>query len=162
MLHSDICPGIEISKTEDKSPDFDQNLKVGSWDYLELISTVAVTFVEATFVLATLSISEISQLLLTRLWLNFKGRFLGLSWTDFNYCSNICPGNICPGNICPYQEHLSCYWPNFDQTLKVGAWDYIELISTVTVTFVEATFVLATFVYIRNKSAVTDLTLTQL
>ena len=47
---------------------------------------------------------------------NFKGRFLGPSLTDANCHSDICPGNICPGNICPYQEYLSCYWPNFDQT----------------------------------------------
>ena len=126
-----ICPGNICPNQEYLNcywPDFDKTLNIGSWDYLELISTVAVTFVEATFVLATLSISEISQLLLTRLWLNFKGRFLGLSWTDFNYCSNICPGNICPGNICPYQEYLSCYWPNFDQTLKVGSWIHFEQI----------------------------------
>ena len=114
-----------------------------------------------------LSISGISQLLLTRFWPNFKGRFLGLSWTDFNYHSiicpcNICPGNICPGNICPYQEYLSCYWPDFDESLKIGSWDYLELISTVTVTFVQATFVIATFVHIKNISAVTDLILTKL
>ena len=28
-----------------------------------------------------------------------------------------CPGNMCPGDICPDREYLSCYWPNFDQTL---------------------------------------------
>ena len=88
-----------------------------------------------------LSISGISQLLQTQFWPNFKGRFLGLSWTDFKNCSNICPGNICPVNICPYQEYLSCYWPDFDQTLKVGSWDYFEQISTIAVTFVQATFI---------------------
>ena len=31
---------------------------------------------------------------------------------------DICPWNICPGYICPYQQYLSCYWPNFDQTSK--------------------------------------------
>ena len=77
------------------------------------------------------SMSAISQLLLTRFWRNFKHRFMGLSWTDFNYRSNICPGNICPGNICLYQEYLSCYWPDFDTTLKVGSWDYLEQISTI-------------------------------
>ena len=40
--------------------------------------------------------------------------------------------------------------------LKVGYWEYLEQISTVTVTFFQESFVLATFVYIRNKSAVTD------
>ena len=96
-----------------------------------------------------LSISRISQLLLTWFWQNFKGRFLWLSWTDFNCCSNICPGNICSGDICPYQEYLSCYWPNFDETLKVDSCDYLEQISTVAVTFVQATFVQTTFVHIR-------------
>ena len=70
MLHSDICPGIEISTTEDKSPDFDQNLKVGSWDYLELISTIAMTFVQATFVPATFvhirNISAVTDPILTK------------------------------------------------------------------------------------------------
>ena len=37
--------------------------------------------------------------------------------------SDICPGNICPVNICPYREYLSFYWPDFDQTLKVGSLD---------------------------------------
>ena len=53
-------------------------------------------------------------------------------------------------------KYLSCYWPDFDQTLNLSSWDYLELISTVAVTFVQATFVLATFVHIRNISAVTD------
>ena len=113
------------------------------------------------------SMFVISQLLLTRFWRDFKCRFMGLSWTGFNCHSNICPGNICPGDICPYPEYLSCYRPNFDQTLKVGSWDYLEQISTVEVTFVEAsfvqtTFVLATFVHIKNISAVTDPILTKL
>ena len=94
-----------------------------------------------------LSIS-IYQLLLTWLWPNFKGRFLGLSWTDFNCYGDICSGNICPGDICPYQEYLSWYWPDFDQTLKEGSWDHLEQILTVMVTFVRATFVLAIFVHI--------------
>ena len=51
-------------------PDFDETLKVGSWEHLEQIPTV----------------------------------------------SDICPGNICPGNICPYQEYLSWYLLDFDQT----------------------------------------------
>ena len=68
----------------------------------------------------TNSMSAISQLLLARFWWNFKGSFLGASRTDSNYQVNICPGNICPGDICPHQEYLSCYWLNFDQTLKVS------------------------------------------
>ena len=87
------------------------------------------------------SMSAISQLLLTRFWWNFKGRFLGTSRTDSNCLGDICPRNICPRNICPYQEYLSCYWPNFNETLKVGSWEHLEQISTVTMTFVQTTFV---------------------
>ena len=65
---------------------------------------------------------------------------------------DICPSNICPDDICPYQQYLSCYWPDFDQILKVGSWDLFEHI--LTVTFVQAIFVLATFVHILNISPV--------
>ena len=78
--------------------------------------------------LRQLSIFWISKLLLTRFWPNFKCRFLWLSWTDSNCHSDICPGNICQGDICPYQEYLSCYWPDFYQTLRVGSWDHVEQI----------------------------------
>ena len=60
------------------------------------------------------------------------------------------------------QQYLSCYWPDFDETLKVGSWEHLEKIPIVMVTFVQATFVLATFVHIRNISAVTDPMLTKL
>ena len=89
-----------------------------------------------------LSISGISQLLLSRFWPNFKSRFLESSWTDSNCHGDICQGNICPGNICTYREYLSCYWPDFYQTLKVDSLDHLELILTVMATFVQATFVL--------------------
>ena len=112
------------------------------------------------------SMSAISQLLLTRFWWNFKGRFLWTFRTDSNCQGDICPHNICPCDICPYQEYLSCYWPDFDDTLHVGSWEYLEQILTVTVTFVQAivqaTFVLVTFVHIRNISAVTDTIWTKL
>ena len=48
-----------------------------------------------------LSISGLSQLLLTRFWPKFKCRFLGTSSTNANCHGNICSGNICPGNIYP-------------------------------------------------------------
>ena len=66
------------------------------------------------------SMLTISQLLLARFWPNFKHRFLGPSLTHPNCHGDICPGNICPVDICPYREYLSCYWPDFDQTLEVG------------------------------------------
>ena len=103
------------------------------------------------------SISAIFQLLLTWFWPNFKDRFLGPSWTDFNCYGDICSGNICPGDICPYQEYLSWYWPDFDQTLKVGSWDHLEQILTITVKFVHARFVVVTSVHIRNISTVLTL-----
>ena len=63
----------------------------------------------------------ISQLLLARFWSNFKQRVLGAYTTDYN-----CHRRICPGNICPYQQYLSCYWPDFDQTLNKGSWEHIQ------------------------------------
>ena len=84
-----------------------------------------------------LSISRIYQLLLTRFWPNFKGRFMGPFWTYPNCHNDIWQGNISPCDICPYQEYIRCYWPDFDQTLKVGSWDHLEQIPTVTVTFVK-------------------------
>ena len=62
------------------------------------------------------SMSAISQLLLTRFWWNFKGRFLWTFRTESNCQGDICPCNICPRNICPYQQYLSCYWADFDQS----------------------------------------------
>ena len=56
----------------------------------------------------------------------------------------------------PPTKYLSCYWPDFDQTLNIGSWKHLEHILTVMYTFVQATFVLATFVHIRNITAVTD------
>ena len=109
-----------------------------------------------------LSISGISQLLLTQFWWNFKHRFLGTSRIDSNFHSDNCPGNIYPGDICPYQEYLSCYWLNFDETLQIGSWEHLEQIPTVMVTFVQATFVLVTFVHIKNIRAVTDTIWTKL
>merc|ERR1712208_281751 len=73
----------------------------------------------------------------------------------------ICPCNICPRHIRPYQQYLSCYWPDFDQILKVGSWDLFEHIPSVTMIFVQETLVLATFVHISNISAVTDPILTK-
>ena len=60
------------------------------------------------------------------------------------------------------QQYLSCYWPDFDETLKVGSWKHLEPISTIKLTFVPATFVLATFVHTKNNSAITDPILTKL
>ena len=61
-----------------------------------------------------------------------------------------------------YPKYLSCYFPDFDQTLKTCIWDYLEHIPNVTVTFVQATFVRATFVHMRNISSATDPILTKL
>ena len=33
-------------------------------------------------------------------------------------------------------KYLSCYWPDFDQTLNVGSWEHLEQIPNVTLTFV--------------------------
>ena len=109
-----------------------------------------------------LSMSGISPQLVTRFWQNFKGRFLVPSITDANCHGNICSVNICPDNNCPYQEYLSCYWTDFDETLKASSWEHLEQIPTVTGTFVQASFVLAKFVHVRNISAVCAPILTKL
>ena len=44
--------------------------------------------------------------------------------------------------------YLSCYWPDFHKTSKVGFWEQLDQRPTVTVTFVQATFI-----HIRNISA---------
>ena len=53
-------------------------------------------------------------------------------------------------------------WPDFDKTLKIGSWEYLEQIPTVMVTFVQATFVLTPFVHTRNISALAELILMKL
>ena len=55
-----------------------------------------------------LSISAISQMLLTRFWPNFKVSFLGPSLTDVTCQDDICPDNIWLGDICPFQQNLIC------------------------------------------------------
>ena len=50
------------------------------------------------------------------------------------------------------QQYLSCYWPDFDETLKVGSWEHQEQIPTARLTFVQVTFVLATFAHVGNIS----------
>ena len=87
---------------------------------------------------------------------------LGTSRTDSNCHGDICPGKISSGHICTYQEYLSCYCPDFDQTLKVGSRDHLEQIPTVNVTFVQAKFVLAKLVHIRKMTAVIDPIFTKL
>ena len=82
------------------------------------MSTGTVTFVWVTFVLGTfghLSISAITQLLLTPLRTTFKvkGRFLGLPLLNSICQDDICPCNICPGDICPYINILPKFGPNF-------------------------------------------------
>ena len=96
----------------------------------------------------THSMSAISQLLLTQFWPNFKGR---LKW---EHLEQISPGTFVLINICPYQEYLSCYWPSFDQNLKIGLLDHSYQMPTITVIFVQATYVLITFVHISITSAV--------
>ena len=46
----------------------------------------------------------------------------------------------------PWRLHKNFFWPKFDQNLKIVFWDHLYLMSTVTMTFVQAIFVLVTFV----------------
>ena len=95
-----------------------------------------------------LFISVKSQLLLAQFGSNSKHRVLETYTPDCNCRHNSFPGNICPGDVCPYQQYLSCYWPNFDQTLIKESWEHLQHITTVPMTFV-----LGTFVHISNISA---------
>ena len=108
--------------------DFDETLKVGSCEHLEHIPTVRVTFIHATFVLASFvhirDISAVTDPILMKLYRQFQGT----SRTVSNCHGDICPGNICPCDICPYQEYLSSKWPDFDETLKIGSWEHLKQI----------------------------------
>ena len=111
----DICPYQEYLSSN--WPNFDETLKIGSWEHLQQIPTVWGTFVQTTFVQMTFvhirNISSVTDPILAKL----KGFFLRPSLTDAK-----CQVNVCPGAICPYQEYLSCYWPDFNKTLKVSSW----------------------------------------
>ena len=65
----DICPHQEYLSFY--WPDFDETLQVGSWEHLEKIATVTVTFVQATFVLVTFvhirNISAVTDTIWTKL-----------------------------------------------------------------------------------------------
>ena len=75
-------------------------------------------------------------------------------WTANVCICDICPGKICPGDLCPYLQYFKCYRLDFDETSKLGYWEYLEPIPTVMMIFVSVIFVLSTFVHIRNISAV--------
>ena len=70
-------------------PDFDQTLKVGSWDPLEQIPTVRWHLSRQHLSRRHLSISVISQLLLAWFWPNFEGRFLWPFWINFPLKKNL-------------------------------------------------------------------------
>ena len=57
------------------------------------------------------NISAVTDPILSKL-----GRFLGTYRKDSSCNGDICPGNISPDDNCSYQEYLSFYWPEFDQT----------------------------------------------
>ena len=88
---------------------------------------------------------SLSQLLLNQFWQNVKGRSLETSRTDSKCHCDICPGNICPCNICPYKEYISCYWLDFDQTLRFFIPSFIDANC-------HETFVLATYMRWRHLS----------
>ena len=73
ICHSNICPGNICPYKEYISchwPDFNQTLKVSSWNHLSQMLIVTVTFVRATFLLATFvhirNISAVTEHILTK------------------------------------------------------------------------------------------------
>ena len=87
---------------------------------------------------------------------------VNLNWRWVWYENDFAHHHHHPPQQTQCQQYLSCYWPDFDQTLKIGSWKHLEQIPAITVTFVKATFVLVTFVHIRNVWAITDPILTKL
>ena len=66
-----------------------------------------------------LSIPGLSQQLLTQFWLNFRGRFLGSSFTDANLHSDIRPSTF----VLATSVHIriiSAVWSHFDQTFRTN------------------------------------------
>ena len=88
------------------------------------------------------------------IWWQLLVHTLGVGWLTPPPNTSLDPPLTTTETQC--QQYLSCYWPNFYETLKVGSWEHLEQIPTGTGTFVQAKFVLATFVHIRNISAVSD------
>ena len=93
----DICPYQEYLSCY--SADFDQNLKVGSWDHLDHIQAVVVTFVQTTFVLTT-----------------------------FVHISNISAVNTHHPQKLNVRNISAVTVPDVYQTLRVGPWDHLEQI----------------------------------
>ena len=85
-----------------------------------------------------------------------------LSWAEVAALWPIPTTTHHPTPTTPWGLNEAIYWPDFNQTLKVGFWDHPQQSPTVMVIFVQATFVLETFVHIRNNSVVTDPILTKL
>ena len=69
----------------------------------------------------TNSMSLISQLFLAQFKPNFKGRFVGSTTTITTTIWRITPTTPTTQTQC--QQYISCYWPDFNQTLKAGLWD---------------------------------------
>ena len=97
------------------------------------------------------------QHLLTRFWPNFK--VYCSAWPRLKMTTKIGLHTITTHPHHPphklLDSNISCYWPNFDQTLDIGPWEHLQQIPAVTVTFFQATFVLAILVHISNISATT-------
>ena len=137
---------------------FGQNRASNSWDiaYIEFSGGGSTAYIEVPQHICVKSFSCKTQ----TYKVSTKTVPTFVCWTFRRITFKIPPPPLTTQTQC--RQYLSCYWPDFDQTLKVGSWEHLEQVPTVTVTFVQATFVLATFVHIRNISAVTDPILTKL
>ena len=70
----------------------------------------------------------------------------GWVWHENDFANPTHP----PTTQTQHQQYLSWYWPDFDETLKVGSCEHLEQIPTVMGIFVQVTFVQAKSVHIRN------------
>ena len=96
----DICPYQQYLSCN--WPDFDQNLKVGSWGHLDHIQAVVVTFVQTTFVLTTFVL------------------------TTFVHINNISAVNTHHPQKLNVRNISAVTVPEVYQTLRVGPWDHLE------------------------------------
>ena len=102
-----------------------------------------------------LSISGISQLLLTDVDQTLMVDFWNIFLTDVNNYGDICPVSIVLATFVHIRNISAVTDRIFNQTLMLGSLDHLKQMETITISFIKATCVLATFMDISNISGVT-------
>ena len=84
--------------------DFDETLKLGSWELLEEIAAVMVTFVQVQATFVPMTFVHFRNIFSVTKDFDYILKVCSLDHllTDANHHNDICPGNIYPGDICTY------------------------------------------------------------